>query len=154
MKKTLSVTEWHQMALDGTAPPMRIQLNGGSMAPLIRMNRDYVTIIPLEGNLEVGDIILFSDLENERYVVHRVWEIRDDIVLTWGDNCVGPDRRMHIDAVWGKAVLIERGRRKIHPDPKKGIRWARFWHHAGKGYRLLMRYEQGIARRIRKEDKT
>ena len=148
MKRELSILEWHQMALDGNAPPMRIRLNGGSMDPLIRWNRDYVTIIPTGKEIEIGDIVLFSEPNQNRYVVHRIWDIQDGKVQTWGDNCPQPDDWISRELIWGKVVLIERGRRKIIPETGKGKKWAKFWHHMGKIYRPLKWYMQEIIRRI------
>ncbi len=150
MKKSLAIPEWHRMALDGNAPPVRITLNGGSMHPLIRWNRDYVTIIPLDRKLIPGDIVLIAEPDTGRYVMHRVWELRDGAVMTWGDNCKNPDGWFPLNAIWGRVKLIERGRREIPTDPEKGLRWAKFWHQAGKIYRLYKQYKAGAIRRIKK----
>ena len=149
MNLTISIPEWHRLAMEGTAPPARIMLNGGSMFPLIRRNRDYVTVAPLKETPAVGDIVMFTQPDLEKYVMHRVWEVKDGQVLTWGDNCPAPDGWFPRDAVWGKIELIERGRRTIHPDPEKGLRWARFWHKVRPVYLFYLRIKQGIARRIK-----
>ena len=133
MNMSLSIPEWHRMAMESTAPPVRIQLNGGSMFPLVRMNRDYVTIAPLNRELVPGDIVLFSEAEINRYVVHRVWKIKDGNVMTWGDNCLQPDGWFPREAIWGQVVLIERGKREIKPDPEKGLR------------RILASWHEGIS---------
>ena len=57
--KSISIPEWHRLAEKGMALPVRIQLNGGSMSPLIRMNCDYVTVGPLNETPATGDIVLF-----------------------------------------------------------------------------------------------
>ena len=132
------------MAMEGEAPPARITLNGNSMFPLVRWNRDYVTIAPLDREIVLGDIVLFNEPETGRYVVHRVWKIEDDKVLTWGDHCDGPDGWIPKGCVWGKINLIKRGKRQIRPNPKKGLRWAKFWHKAGKVYRKLGRWWHGL----------
>ena len=150
MNKSISIPEWHQMAMNGSAPPVRIQLKGYSMNPLIRGFRDYVTVIPLEERLQIGDIVLFCEPGTERFVMHRVWEQKDGKVLTWGDNCPKPDGWLPAEAIWGRISLIERGKHKIQPNPHKGITWAKFWHQAGKVYRLCRQYKAGILRRIRK----
>lgn len=150
MNKSLAISEWHRMAMEGTAPPVRILLNGGSMNPLIRWNKDYVTIVPINRDLEIGDIVLFAEPITGRYVVHRVWEIQNGQVLTWGDSCEEPDHWLPIEAIWGLVVLIERGHRTIKPNPKNGMRWAKFWHHGVKVYHLYIRVRDGIARRIKK----
>lgn len=150
MNRSLSISEWHQMALEGNAPPVRIPLNGYSMFPLVRKGKDYVTVIALDRKLVVGDIVLFAEPDTGRYVMHRVWEIREGEVLTWGDHCAEPDSWIPNDAIWGRTVMIERGRWVIHTDPNRGLRWAKFWHQAGKTYRLYERYRDGIIRRIKK----
>ena len=148
MKQQLSIPDWHEMAKNGICVPVRILIHGGSMFPLIRMDRDYVTIVPVTGNLTAGDIVLFADTGEERYVLHRVWKMQKGMVLTWGDNCRAADGWLPVDAIWGKATLIERGRKKIHPDPAKGLRLARIWHFAGRGYRFSKRILSGIRRRL------
>ncbi|MBR5179714.1 MAG: hypothetical protein IKW90_13070 [Lachnospiraceae bacterium] len=140
MKKTISIPEWHCMAMEGDAPPVRITLNGNSMFPLVRWNRDYVTITPLNGEIVVGDIVLFNEPGTGRYVVHRVWEIENDNALTWGDHCDRPDGWISESCIWGKVSLVERGKRQIKPNPKRGLRWAKFWHKAGRVYRKLGRW--------------
>ena len=147
MKRTLSVTEWHLLAEEGNAPPVRIQLQGNSMFPLIRVNRDYVTVAAPDGEFAVGDIVLFADEKRDRYVMHRVWEVKEDRILTWGDNCDGPDGWLPLSAVWGKAVLIKRGRRRIVPEPKKGMRRAKLWHRLGKVYRFAAKVKNKIFQR-------
>lgn len=150
MKKDLPISEWHRLAEKGQAPPVRITLNGGSMHPLIRWNRDFVTVVPLQEEPVAGDIILFSGKGMGRFVIHRVWEVQNGKVLIWGDNCTSPDGWFPLSAVWGKVVLIERGKRKIFPDSQRGIKWAKFWHRIRPGYLLYRRIKEGIVRRIKK----
>ncbi len=150
MNKTLSIPDWHQIAREGNAPPARITLSGYSMNPLIRGYRDYVTVKPIEGEIETGDIILFCESDTNRYVIHRVWNLEEDKVLTWGDNCLKPDGWIMREDVWGKVVLIERGKLVIHPEPKKGVRWATFWHRVGRIYRFGRRIKKGVLCRIRR----
>ena len=148
MKQQLPIPDWHAMAQSGISVPVQILIHGNSMYPLIRMDRDYVTIMPLSGSIVPGDIVLFADQGEERYVLHRVWRIQKETVLTWGDNCQAADGWMPMDAVWGKVTLIERGMKKIHPDPVKGLRLARIWHFVGKGYRFGRRILMGVRRRV------
>ena len=144
----LSIPEWHDLAEEGAAIPMRIQVKGNSMFPLIRINRDYVTICPLKERPQAGDIVMFADPERDRYVLHRAWQVEADRVLTWGDNCKKPDGWIPAELVWGKAVLIERGKRSIKPDRKAGLRLAGFWHRAGKIWRFTARHYHILRRRV------
>lgn len=150
MVKTISILKWHQLAESGVAPPVRIQLNGESMFPLVRKNRDYITVVPLKEMPIAGDIVLFYEQYTERYIVHRVWDVKDEQIMTWGDNCQKPDGWQPQDVVWGKITQIERGKRTIYLNPKKGMKWARFWHIIGKSYRFGMRCVYAVKRRIKK----
>ncbi|MCR4883682.1 MAG: hypothetical protein K6A68_08935 [Clostridiales bacterium] len=150
MKKSLSILEWQKIAEKGNAPPVRIQLSGSSMYPLVRMNQDYVTIAPLQGKLIPGDIVLFSNSLKERFVVHRIWEIKDEQVMTWGDNCSVPDGWFPLGVILGKVVLIERGKKIIHPDPRKGMKLAKFWHKIRPLFYFLWRIKQSIVHKIKK----
>ncbi len=144
MQKSLSIPEWHRLIDEGNAPPVRIQLGGYSMSPLIRYQKDYVTIIPLEAPPIAGDIVLFSDPERERYVMHRVWKVKDDKALTWGDNCDQTDGWISMNQIWGKAVQVERGDKIIYMNARKGMRWAAFWHPVGKVYRFAYRVKKAL----------
>ena len=147
MIQSLSLPEWHRLARDGAAPPMRIQVRGNSMFPLIRSRRDYVTIVPLEGLPRRGDVVLFAEAHREgRYPLHRVWRIDGDTVLPWGDNCAAPDDPVPLSGVWGKAVLVERGKRAIRLDPGKGLRLAKVWHVVGRFRRFGLRLRRKIRR--------
>ena len=120
--RTLSVPQWRELALSGQAVSVRIRLNGSSMGPLIRRQRDYVTIVPMDRLPRRGDIVLFPGKRlGGDYVLHRVWKVEGRRMLTLGDGCLAPDGWMDVDQAWGRAVRIERGRRAIDPD-------RRFWN--------------------------
>ena len=150
MNRTLSIPEWHRLAQEGTKLPVRIPLMGWSMFPLIRYNKDIVTIVPLDAQPQIGDIVLFIQ-PKDKYIMHRVWETSEKSVLTWGDNCPHPDGWISTEDIWGKAVLIERGKREIKPNPKKGKKWAGFWHWAGKYFQISYKCYSVIKRRIKNE---
>ncbi|MBQ0059556.1 MAG: hypothetical protein KBS83_06330, partial [Lachnospiraceae bacterium] len=57
--RNISIEEWTAMAAQGIDIPVRIQLHGYSMQPLIRRMRDYVTIVPVDREMMVGDVVLF-----------------------------------------------------------------------------------------------
>ncbi len=139
VQRSLSIPEWHQMVAEGCAPPVRIQLGGYSMFPLVRYQKDYVTVIPLETAPFPGDIVLFADPSGDRYVMHRVMEIKDGEALTWGDNCDEADGWIPLSEIWGKALQVERGRLTIRMDAGRGLRWASFWHRVIRMYRPPLR---------------
>ncbi len=150
---SLSIDQWHELNKSDVNLPMRIMVHGTSMSPLIRIRRDYVTIVPMKREPIVGDIVLFRDFIGDRYVLHRVWRVDGDRVLTFGDHCLGPDAPMTRDCVWGLAVKIERGKRIILTDSEKarsrGLKWAKAEHVVYKGYRRARSYAAGIYHRIK-----
>ena len=108
MNRTLSIPEWHRLAQEGTKIPVRIPLMGMSMYPLIRYNRDLVTVIPPDAIPRVGDIVLFMDYKRNLYVMHRVWELKEKMVLTWGDNCKRADAPRKREDIYGLIVSMEK----------------------------------------------
>ena len=124
--RALSVEQWRNLTGEGLYIPVRIRLAGNSMWPLIRINRDHVTVLPLKRPLERGDIVLFSD-DLGRYVVHRVWKLDENCVITLGDHCVLPDAPLRHDQVWGLVTKLERGRRVISLDTSAARLYGRFW---------------------------
>ena len=95
--------------------PIKIQLNGKSMEPLIRMNRDIVTIVPLKREPVKGDIVMFLDIKG-RYCAHRVRRVETDRILTLGDNCRQCDPWTAKKDVAGLIISVERKGRKYSLD--------------------------------------
>lgn len=142
---SLPIEQWHEMGQSGDMLPVTICLEGDSMRPLVRRGRDRVTIVPLHRPLKIGDIVLFKGGE-KRYVVHRVYKIREGMVQTLGDNCWNPDSWMPLQDVWGLVVKMERGGRIFRLDCPSARLWGRFWmllHPA----RILLRRLRHLAGR-------
>lgn len=113
--KNISIEQWCALAEKGTKIPVKISLAGHSMEPLIRMRRDKVVIVPVDEEIVVGDIVLFKRFDGA-YVVHRVYSISGETIVTLGDNCENPDPPMNRSAVLGKVTEIIRGKRLIEAD--------------------------------------
>lgn len=113
--RQISISQWRTLADQGTVLPMQIPLDGDSMRPLVRRNRDLVSIVPLARPLKRGDVVLF-EMPKGRYVVHRVRKIRQDRLQTLGDHCWNPDAWMPPACVLGLAVQVKRDNRLIPLD--------------------------------------
>lgn len=111
----ISVAEWHELSLNATDIPVTLRLNGCSMQPLIRKQKDIVTVVPVNRPVRTGDIVLFARSDGV-YVIHRICKIKGGTVLTIGDNCVDFDAPMPASQVWGIAVSLERNGKKIRLD--------------------------------------
>lgn len=124
--RRISIAQWHALARSGTVLPMRIPLDGDSMRPLIRRNRDLVSIIPLTRPLKRGDVVLF-EYPAGRYVVHRVRRMKESHVQTLGDHCWNPDPWMPQDCVLGLVTEAERNGRRIPFDTPFARGLGRVW---------------------------
>lgn len=120
---TLSVEAWHTLGED---IPVRIRLQGDSMRPLIRRDRDTVTIRPVHRPLRRGDIVLLAD-DRGRYVVHRVRKVTKAGVITQGDHCLRPDAPLEYSRVWGLVTRVDRGSRSIPVDNAAARLLGRLW---------------------------
>ncbi len=114
-ERTLTIEQWHNIAMSGAAPDMTIPLQGESMTPLIRRNLDLVTIVPLTRPLKKGDVVLF-EYPKGRYVVHRVYRLKDGQVQTLGDHCRYPEPWLPLSSVWGLAAHFRRDGKTISLD--------------------------------------
>lgn len=124
--KSLDISHWHKLGIQGVEVPVTICLEGDSMRPMIRRGVDPVTIVPLNRPVQLGDVVLFQS-NPERYVVHRVQNIRGTMVRTLGDHCAGSDPWMPKEHIWGLVTCVRRGKRIIRLDTKCS-RWAgRMW---------------------------
>ena len=125
-RRQMSIAQWRALADDGVMIPMRIPLEGDSMRPLIRRGRDPVTIVPLSRPLRRGDVVLF-ECPPGRYVVHRVYHLRDGYVQTLGDNCWNPDPWIPGKQVLGQALQAERNGHRIPLDSPAARAFGRLW---------------------------
>lgn len=123
---SVNIRTWHELGLEGSMLPVTITLDGDSMRPLIRRGKDRVTILPLMRDIKIGDVVLFCG-GKERYVVHRVYKLREGWVRTLGDNCLNPDPWMPLEQVWGLIVRMERGGRSYRLDSEGARIWGRVW---------------------------
>ncbi len=111
----ISVEQWHELALEGISSAVTLRLDGESMRPLIRKQRDSVTVFPVSRPIKKGDIVLFIRHDGT-YVIHRAYKIKGEAVITLGDNCVEFDAPIPVSSVWGLAVRLERNGKRINLD--------------------------------------
>jgi len=131
---SLSIDQWIALREGGTeAPPIWFTVVGGSMRPLIRVNRDKVMLVSVAPeNIKVGDIVLFpGHYKGGEYCLHRVWKLDGDRVQTFGDGNRKPDGWFPRSNILGKAKLIRRGKRTIDCDDlkwrRRAARWCALW---------------------------
>ena len=124
--RTIPMEQWCALARENVAPPVTICLEGESMRPLIRKGRDPVTIVPVRGEMKKGDVVLFT-LGDGRYVVHRVWRLREGLARTLGDNCVNPEPWFPRAQVLGQVVRFSRNGHAFRLDTPAARAFGRVW---------------------------
>lgn len=85
--------------------------NGVSMLPLIRPGVDTV-VLALPNGVKVNDIVLYKR-ENDKFVLHRVIEIKNDEYIMCGDNQFRLEYGIKKDNILAKVVYFERDGKKI-----------------------------------------
>lgn len=150
---SITIEQWMAMREDGAiAPPIWFTVVGGSMFPLIRVNRDRVMLTSVEPeDIRVGDIVLFPGrFRSANYCLHRVWKLDGDRVQTFGDGNPKPDGWFPRSRILGKAKLIKRGKKTIDcDDPKvqrRAARWCALWR-----LRLLLLLPHRVVDKIERE---
>lgn len=122
----LTVEEWCALVKRGASIPVTIPIMGTSMMPVIRYGVDLTTIVPLTRPPREGEIVLFRRRDGA-LIVHRVYQLLEDKVQTWGDNLRTPDVPVPREDVLGLVVSVRRGRRTVRLDTeeqrRRGIRW-------------------------------
>ena len=113
--KSISVEEWYKLSASGTEIPVTLKLNGESMRPLIRKQRDAVTVVRVCRELKRGDVVLFLRKDGA-YVVHRIWKIKGESIVTAGDNCVECDAPVSASDIRGIVIKAERNGKIINLD--------------------------------------
>ncbi len=127
---SLSIEQWMTLRESGAQmPPIWFSVVGGSMRPLIRINRDRVMLISVDPDaIQVGDIVLFAGhFRGGDYCLHRVWKLDKDRVQTFGDGNLRPDGWFSRKRILGKVKLIRRGNTLIDCDNPKWKKWATRW---------------------------
>ena len=136
--KSITVEDWVELRNQGINVAVNTLLNGYSMMPLIRKNKDKVKIIPIYRELLIGDVVLFDN--GSKYVVHRLYKIDEEVYQTWGDNCLGPDRPLKKENILGLVSEYTRDG-KVHVlDSEEAREWGKKWTGSMQQRRYAQRY--------------
>ena len=98
--------------------------SGFSMWPMLRDRRDTIILSPVEGRLNKFDVPLYR--RDEKYVLHRIIEVREDEYIICGDNCI---QKEHVKDEQVIAVLtgFYRGDRQIGLNSRGYRLYVRLW---------------------------
>lgn len=131
-RQNISIQNWWELAgqleQEGTSAPLYFKVTGGSMVPLIGNGRDEVVVFRREGAVKKGDIVLFkARTRHGDYVLHRVYRIRGDQILTLGDGNLAPDFWMPLSNIYGIARFLKREKRELDLDSVWMRCYGRLW---------------------------
>ena len=102
---------------------------GTSMLPLLRQGRDLFTITKKDGaRCKAGDVVLYRR-PPDKYVLHRVVEVREKDYVILGDNCVSKEYGITDEDILGTMTAYVR-KGKSHTVEDRSFRLYSFiWLH-------------------------
>ena len=102
---------------------------GVSMLPLLRQGKDMFIVSKRNGQrCNVGDVVLYRR-PPDKYVLHRVIEVRENDYVILGDNCVNKEYGIKDENIIGVMTGYIRNGRE-HTVSEKGYRLYSFvWLH-------------------------
>ena len=123
---------------------------GTSMLPLLRQGRDLFVIEKRgPGRLKAGDVVLYRR-PPDRYVLHRIIEVRETDYVILGDNCIRREYGVTDDDILGVMTGFMRDG-KQHAVTEKGYRLYTFLMlHCIDGRIFLKRVVGAVKARLRK----
>ena len=126
-------------------------VTGTSMWPLIRHGHDSVRLGSLHRLPCRGDLLLLKSPEpHNRYILHRVYRVSADAVITLGDSRVQPDPPVPLNCVIGRVEAVIRNGREYSCDGPLLRAYAWFWALALPARRPLLRLLLAAGKALRK----
>ncbi len=89
-------------------------VSGSSMSPFLIHQRDYVYFKKPDRKLKVGDIVFFQR-ENGRYIMHRIYKVRQQGYDIVGDNQTEIERSVKREQIFAIITKVKRNGKIIQP---------------------------------------
>lgn len=101
---------------------------GYSMMPLLKEGRDIFTIEKADPNkLKKYDVVLYKVKDN-RYVLHRIIKINNDMLVIRGDNTFTKEYVNRYSVIAVMTSFVHKGK-TYHCDDKLYKRYSSFWNN-------------------------
>jgi len=111
---------------------------GTSMMPLLRQGKDLFTITKRNGErCKKGDVVLYKKPPN-KYVLHRIIEVRENDYVILGDNCINKEYGIKDSDIIGIMTGYVRNGRE-HSISDKSYRLYSFWTMKTMGIRIMLK---------------
>lgn len=89
---------------------VRFTATGNSMQPFLRHN-DTVELSAIGGDPRIGDILL-ARIDEDTFVLHRLYKIDKDGFCLIGDSTVLQEGPLSRESILGKVVSVDRGKHR------------------------------------------
>lgn len=122
---------------------------GVSMLPMIKQGRDFFTLKKkTEERCKKYDVVLYRCPPN-RYVMHRIVEVREHDYVILGDNCVNKEYGITDADILAVLTRFVRKGKTYSVTDKGYLRYAKFWYAIYPARRFLMRLKRKCQRILR-----
>ena len=120
------------------------------MLPMLRQGRDLITVMKKTGE-RCGkyDVVLYRR-PPDKYVLHRVVEVREKDYVILGDNCLHKEYGITDGDILGVLTGFQRGGRHWRCDDWRYRAYARVWYAFFPWRRIVMRVKGKLKRWARK----
>lgn len=102
-----------------------LPLRGYSMRPYLEDKRDKALLTSVPLYLNVGDVIL-AEIAPKRYALHRIVDIKGDIITMYGDGNFSPEYIERQDVLAIAIGFYRKGSEKL--DSVEGFKYRLYWH--------------------------
>lgn len=99
---------------------------GVSMLPMLRQDKDVITIVKKQGRCKKYDVALYR--RGNKYTIHRVVDVLPDGYVILGDNCMYKELDITDENILGVMVSFVRGKKEIAMDHWGQKLYARIWY--------------------------
>lgn len=100
---------------------------GFSMYPMLRNRRDTVVIKPYTGRLKKFDVPLYK--VGDRYILHRIIEVRPDSYVIRGDNCLPKEYGITDKQILGVLTSFYRDDKEVDMNGWMYKAYVYVWHY-------------------------
>lgn len=117
------------------------KIKGISMLPFLKQKDDFVVITKVDRPIKLYDVVLYKN--SNGYVLHRVIDIKDNILKIKGDNTLS-DEEINTNNVLG--ILKAKYNKKGYIELDDEIN--RKYYELSNKHKLFKRIRNGILRRL------
>lgn len=101
---------------------------GVSMRPLLKQDRDLVTVRPVNGRLKKYDVPLYRRKQDGKYLLHRIISVREKDYVIRGDNTYVKEYGITDDDIIGVLTGFQRKKKNYSVELRSYQIYSRVWN--------------------------